>query len=58
VIILNNSEKSKIEYICRRLTENDIKMVMDMNVNYRENFICHDNALQFLKNPKQKQEYV
>ncbi len=51
MIILNNSEKSKIEYICRRLTENDIKMVMNLNVNFRENFICYDNALEFLRNP-------
>lgn len=50
VIALNN-EKNKIEYTCRRLTENDINMVMDMNKNFREGFICYDNALIFLRNP-------
>lgn len=39
-----------MEYICRKLSINDINIVMDMNKNYREDFICHDNALAFLKN--------
>ncbi len=50
VIALNN-EKTKIEYTCRRLTENDINMVMDINKNFREGFICYDNAFIFLRNP-------
>ena len=39
-----------MEYICRKLNVGDIAMVMDMNKNYRENFICYDNAMQFLQN--------
>lgn len=41
-----------MEYICRKLTLMDIEMVMDMNRNYREGFICYENAVTFLKNEK------
>lgn len=39
-----------MEYICRRLSEKDIEMVMEMNKNFREGFVCYNNALIFLKN--------
>lgn len=41
-----------MEYICRKLTENDIDMVMDMNKNFRDGFICYDNALTYLENQR------
>lgn len=46
-----NVEIDKIDYICRRLTTKDMKMLMDMNTNFRENLICYNNALIFLNNP-------
>ena len=41
-----------MEYSCQKLTLKDIGMVMDMNRNYREGFICYENAVTFLKNEK------
>ena len=41
-----------MEYSCQKLTLKDIGMVMDMNRNYREGFICYESALTFLKNEK------
>lgn len=40
-----------MDYICRKLTPADIRMVMKMNENYREGFICEENGAEFLKNP-------
>lgn len=40
-----------MDYICRKLSIKDIDTVMDMNINYRERFICRNNALIFLQNP-------
>ena len=36
-------------YICRRLDERDIEPVMAMNRDYREGFICREQALAFLR---------
>lgn len=41
-----------MEYICRKLTQNDIEMVMDMNKYFREGFICYDSAITFLQDEK------
>lgn len=40
-----------MDYICRKLTVQDIDMIMDMNRNFREGFICRENARAFLENP-------
>lgn len=41
-----------MEYICRKLMQKDIEMVMDMNKHYREGFICYDSAVKFLQDEK------
>ena len=41
-----------MDYICRKLDIDDLDRVMDMNRNYREGFICRENAAEFLKNPR------
>ncbi len=41
-----------MDYICRKLTCEDISMVMDMNRDYREGFICRPNAEDFLADPE------
>lgn len=41
-----------MEFICRRLTEKDISMVMKMNVNFREGFAALHSAAMFLSDPR------
>ena len=36
-------------YTCRRLDEKDIESVLAMNRDYREDFICREQALAFLQ---------
>lgn len=40
-----------MEYSCRKLGVQDLELVMGMNRDFREGFICQENALQFLVNP-------
>lgn len=41
----------KMEYSCRKLGIEDLELVMGMNRDFREGFVCRENALQFLVNP-------
>lgn len=38
--------------VFRKLTEKDIGMVLDMNRNFREDFVSHDSGEAFLSNPE------
>lgn len=40
-----------IDCVYRKLYPEDIRLVVDMNLNYREGFICRKNAELFLQNP-------
>lgn len=40
-----------MEYCCRKLSAADLESVMNLNRDFREDFICRKNAEVFLKNP-------